>query len=328
MQQLESRYGEADPNNLRLADTYARDVFGDLVYAPWLRVYSAFCGTFREGWIPDNYYGIVVVPHMQGWYGTISNLKPIARLIFDGDELPDIAYFANGLFFAGKSVVVPEQDLKDVVFEHTERVVFKLDGSKQGDGVYIFDRANFDPAIIRSLGNGVIQTFINQHRLFATFAAKPVATLRVTTVVDDAGGISVRACYLRLGRADDTHVLSDREVCVPVKLDTGELCDDGYMSDWAAVDAHPDSGVRFAGVKVPCFEQCMATVLRLHRKIPFARCIGWDVTVDANEQVKVMEWNGRHNEVKFSEATQGPCFADLNWERLRAVPRLSRLPPG
>jgi hypothetical protein len=328
LQVLESRNGKTDPANLRLADDYARDVFGDPVYAPWLRVYTAFCGTFKEGWIPDNYYGIVVVPRMQGWYGKISGLKPISRLIFGGDALPDVAYFANGLFFTDKGVAVSERDLKDVVFEHAERVVFKIDASGQGKGIHFFDRANFDPAVIRSLGNGVIQTFISQHSLFNTFASKAVATLRFTTVVDDAGRISVRACFLRLGRAADTHVLADREVCVPVRLDTGELFDDGYLSDWSAVQAHPDSGVRFAGAKIPSFEQCLATVLRLHRKIPFVRSIGWDVAVDADERVQVMEWNGEHNDVKFSEATQGPCFADLHWERLRAGFDPSRQPIG
>ncbi|MFT4067062.1 sugar-transfer associated ATP-grasp domain-containing protein [Paraburkholderia sp.] len=316
---LEEKYGKADPANLRLADAYAFDVFGDAIYAPWLRVYTAFSGTFKEGWIPDNYYASVVVPHMKGWYGKISSLKPMTRLIFDGDAFPDVAYFANGLFFTDRSVVVPERDVKDVVFEHAERVVFKLDGSRQGNGVHIFDRTSFDHEIIKSLGNGVIQKFIIQHPLFNAFASKPVATLRFTTVVDDAGRISIRACFLRLGRADDTHILTDREVCVPVRLATGELCDEGYMSDWGATEAHPDSGVRFAGVTIPAFAQCVETVLRLHRKIPFARCVGWDVTVDADNRVQVMEWNGEHNDVKFSEATQGPCFSDLKWERLRAV---------
>ena len=318
LQLLEDQHGKADPAMLRLADTYALDVFGDPVYAPWLRVYTAFRGAFQEGWIPDNYYGIVVVPHLKGLYGKISNLKALEALLFDGDALPDIAYFANGLFFTNQSVVVPEREWKDVVFEHAERVVFKLDGSGKGNGVHFFDRSNFDPALIRSLGNGVIQSFIVQHPLFTAFASKAVATLRFTTVVDDGGRISVRACHLRLGRADDTHIVSDREICVAVKLETGELYDEGYVGDWSAVKAHPDSGVRFAGIRIPQFEPCMATVLRLHRKLPFARCIGWDVTVDANDRVQVMEWNGEHNDVKFNEATQGPCFSDLNWERLVA----------
>jgi hypothetical protein len=51
--------------------------------------------------------------------------------------------------------------------------------------------------------------------------------------------------------------------------------------------------------------------------VPYARCVGWDLTVDSDEQVMVMEWNAEHNDVKFSEATQGPCFADLDWQRLK-----------
>lgn len=316
---LEQKYGKADPANLNLADTYARDVFGDAVYAPWLRVYAAFSKTFKEGWIPDNYYGSVVVPNMKGWYGRISSLKPVSRLILDGDAFPDVAYFANGLFFTDKRVVVPEHELEGVVFEHCDRVVFKTDGSKQGNGVHIFDKNTFDREAIKSLGNGVIQRFIIQHDLFNAFASKSVATLRFTTVVDDVGRISVRACYLRLGRAADTHIQSDHEVSVPVNLATGELGPEGYMSDWGATDEHPDSKVRFAGVTVPEFAQCLATVIELHKQIPFARCVGWDVTVDEHDKVQVLEWNGEHNDVKFSEATQGPCFSDLKWERLRAA---------
>jgi hypothetical protein len=50
--------------------------------------------------------------------------------------------------------------------------------------------------------------------------------------------------------------------------------------------------------------------------VPFTSIIGWDVAVDENHNVKVMEWNGDHNDIKFSEATQGPCFSDLGWEEL------------
>lgn len=316
---LEANYGKTDPTNLKLADTYAREVFGNLLYAPWLRVYTAVSRTFKEGWIPDNYYGSVVVPNMKGRYGKISGLKTISRLIFDSDAFPDVAYFANGLFFTDENVAIPEHEVGNVVFRDSGRIVFKLDGSQQGRGVFIFDRATFDPQVIRALGNGVMQRFIIQHRSFNEFASKSVATLRFTTVVDDRGGISVRACFLRLGRAEDTHIQTDREICVPVNLSTGELCRVGYLSNWVDIEEHPDSRVRFAGVKIPAFSKCVLTVLELHKKIPFARCVGWDVTVDVDENVQVMEWNGEHNDVKFSEATQGPCFSDLKWERLKPV---------
>jgi len=38
--------------------------------------------------------------------------------------------------------------------------------------------------------------------------------------------------------------------------------------------------------------------------------------IDSSLPVQIMEWKGGHNGIKFSEATRGPCFADLGWEQL------------
>ena len=203
------------------------------------------------------------------------------------------------------------------MFRESERIVFKIDDSGQGNGVFIFDRNTFNPDAIRALGNGVMQRFIEQHPVLAAFAPKSVATLRITTVVDDAGSISVRACFVRFGRAQDTHVKGESDVCVPVDLATGRLGRYGYVKSWLQATEHPDSKVPFDGITVPSFASCIQKALDLHRRIPFARCIGWDLTVDAEGNAQVLEWNGEHNDVKFGEVTQGPCFADLQWERLK-----------
>jgi hypothetical protein len=314
---IEAKHGKTEPAQLRLADAYARDVFGHTCYAPWLHAYTAFNRTFKEGWIPDNYYGWIVVPKMKGMYGKISHLKSLSRLLFRDDVFPDIGYYVNGIFFSIDHVAIPESKVAQSVFATTDTVVFKLDQSGQGRGVFFMNRGNFDVERIKRLGNGVLQRFIVQHKSFGRFASKAVATVRFTTVVDDAGDISLRACFLRLGRAADAFIRPDSEICVPVDLATGQLFRDGYSSDWIGVDAHPDSWTRFEGVTLPAFEQCVRKVIELHAKVPYARCVGWDVTVDADDKVMLMEWNAEHNDVKFSEATQGPCFSDLKWERLK-----------
>lgn len=92
---------------------------------------------------------------------------------------------------------------------------------------------------------------------------------------------------------------------------TGTLGEIGHSSDWTRITAHPDSKESFHNKKIPAFGECVKTITSLHKKVPFARVIGWDVTVDAAGSPRVMEWNGAHNDIKYSEATQGPCFADL-----------------
>ncbi len=313
---LQKSLGRTNRADLDHADAYAREVLGHARYAPWLYVYTAMAGRFKEGWIPDNYYGHVVVPQLKGGYGKVSSLKSLQCGIFGDNAFPDVAYFANGLFILPGNTVISADSAARRLFAEHDSLVFKVDNSLQGRGIYFFDRTTFDVRKIKALGNGVFQERIVQHETLGQFARRSVGTLRITTAVNDQGVVSVRACYLRLGRDTDTHVQSTTHIRIPIDCMTGELAQEGYLTDWTTIRSHPDSKIQFAGVKIPAYTDCLKTVLDLHEKVPFARCVGWDVTVADDGSVKLMEWNAEHNDVKFSEATQGPCFADLRWDRL------------
>jgi hypothetical protein len=308
------------------ADDYARDVLGWSEHAPWLYVYSALAGTFREGWIPDSYYGRVVVPAMQGAYGETSHYKPLSRCLFDSNALPDAAYFVNGLFYSPDLEHVDEAKLKALLFSDSSRVVFKADNMGRGTGITVYTPQSLDTAQIKAHGNGVFQKYIDQHEFFSAFSRSSVATLRMTTTIDDAGKCALRCVYLRIGRDNDTHVKSASAIRIAVDPDSGILSDTGYFPNWLTTLQHPDSHMKFAGNHIPAFDKCVATVLELQRKIPYVRCVGWDVVINRSNDVSVMEWNGYHNDIKFSEASQGPCFRDLHWEKLWVRQRASSGP--
>lgn len=320
---LEQVMGKVPERERRRCDEYALAVFGHRHFAPWLHVYTTLARTFKEGWIPDNFYGAAVVPALKGWYGKVSSLKPLNRAIFRSDLFPDVGAYVNGIFLDTDYQPIELTRFKQLLFRESEKVAFKVDNSLQGRGVFFFTRDSFDEQQVRRLGNGVFQNFIRQHALFNEFAPNAVATLRVTTTVDDKGVVSVRSSYLRLGSGTDTHVQSKSHVRVPIDPASGAFAEQGYMPDWLPTPVHPDSRKRFAGNCIPSFSNCVAAVRDLHAKVPFARCVGWDVAVDSAGAVRIMEWNAQHNDIKFSEATQGPCFRDLGWEKLRPqhVPR-------
>ena len=58
---VESQKSKTDSSLIKMSDEYAMDVFGWKGFSPWFYVYSAMSGTFKEGWIPDNYYGKIIV---------------------------------------------------------------------------------------------------------------------------------------------------------------------------------------------------------------------------------------------------------------------------
>ncbi|MCH8559425.1 MULTISPECIES: sugar-transfer associated ATP-grasp domain-containing protein [unclassified Nesterenkonia] len=306
------------PGHLRAqADEYAADVLGSKRYAPWLYIYSAMAGEFREGWIPDNYYMQVVLPAIEGRYGDLSEMRSMTARVFGQEkEIPDRGYVVKGrLLNASLEPVSSLEEFTDLVFAGVEKVAFKADASDRGRGVQILDRDRFTQ-IAAGLPDGVIQPFIDQHEAFAQVASRSVGTLRMTSVLEPDGQVTVRDAYMRFGRDTDDHVFSESNIRLLLDTATGVFSSIGYSVDWLEIDRHPDSGFVFAGNEVPNYAACLEAVKRLHRRIPMVPAIGWDLTVARDGSVQVLEWNSGHNDIKFSEATSGPCFGGLGWEHL------------
>lgn len=317
LKQQEEAGIRTDQKTRHVCEEYARDVLGGKKYAPWLTLYATVRGEFKEGWIPDNFYGERVVGETSGSYGEIADSRALNYRLFGAEEFPDVGAYVNGVFVDREGHAIPDDKVKAVLFRDGDRVAFKQDQSMQGIGIHFFDRDELDLAQIRKLGNGLFQTYIEQHPFFDAFSTGAVATLRLTTAIDDAGEVSLRAGYLRLGRGEDTHVQSASHVRIPIDRETGRLGDMGYLPNWLTTDAHPDSGVTFKQKVIPSYADCVRVVTENHLKMPYVRCMGWDLSVDKAGKVKIIEWNGGHNDIKFGEAVQGPCFRDLNWERFR-----------
>lgn len=316
---IESEKGKLNPKNIKLCKDYAKETFGSEKYAPWLFVYSAFAREFKEGWIPDNYYGEIVVPGLKGEYGFLCNRSAvISKLVEEKDSL-DLCYFVNHLFFNTDYEIINEDKIKKNLFSQNKKVVYKLENSFQGKGIYILKEESFDVNIIKKLGNGVFQSYIDQHSFFSEFNNSSVATIRITSISDDNGDIDIKAGFLKFGQKNDTHVKTASAIKIPIDILNGELYEDAYFPNWSSTKYLPDNDISFAGKVLPSFSDCITEVKKMHSRIPFVRCVGWDLIVDNNNNVRLIELNGGHNGIRFHEMTQGPCFKGLNWENLNKL---------
>lgn len=317
LRNIEKDQGKLSSHTIKLCDEYAIEVLGHKKYAYWLYVYSAIAGGFKEGWIPDRYFKDVVVPKINGDYRNLGDHKSLNSFFFNHDAFPDLASQMNGVFFNREYKHLSSQDLKNLLFEKEENIVFKQDSSARGRGIHFFNPENFDIAKIKTLGNGTFQRKIDQHSLFKKFTDNSVATLRVITVMDNLGKASLRGCHLRLGSGSETYIQANTNIRIPIDLKSGEFSEIAYLANWGVIREHPVSKLNFKGHTIPLFDQCIKLVLDLHTKVPFVGIIGWDVIIDTSDNIIIMEWNSGHTGITISEATQGPCFSDLGWEKLR-----------
>lgn len=300
----------------RQADDYARSVYGSTRFAPWLYVYTLIHGSFREGWIPDNFLGRIVMPAVNGPLRFVADYKTFSNIVLSTDTLPDIAYFIEGALYDREMSPIDARHIRDLLPAGQSDVFVKQDDSSRGIGVQRISCDALDDAFFRRVGNCVLQYPIEQHPWFDQFTDRSVATYRINTVREPDGSFGKRIAYLRFGYGKAAWIEANSSVQISILNDAGDLDPIGYDQDFLSCTAHPDSGVSFENRRVPNIADAVATCIDLHSKVPHFGMIGWDVTVDRDEKVKVMEWNIDHPGIKLAEPTIGPCFTGLGWEKL------------
>lgn len=163
--------------------------------------------------------------------------------------------------------------------------------------------------------NFVVQRAIVQAKWFEAISPGCVATLRILTGFSFDASPRFCAAYLRIGRKNSKFITSSEALKIPVIDNKGTLEAFALDSNWLRFYSHPDSDVKFGGTKVPNFSEAVALCEELHARVPQFTIIGWDVAITEAESIEIIEWNIGYPDIKFAEATTGPCFKHLNLER-------------
>jgi hypothetical protein len=118
----------------KIADEYSREIFGSRRYAPWLYVYTLVSGQFKEGWIPDNFFGKVVCPRVNKELVAVTGFKTFSNVVLRSDALPDIGYYIDGNFYNKQFSLISPLKLREQICNANEVVSLKKDRSGRADG--------------------------------------------------------------------------------------------------------------------------------------------------------------------------------------------------
>ncbi len=169
--------------------------------------------------------------------------------------------------------------LKNVLGESGEEVVRLRSG---GGRIAINDRETDLDALRRFIRlRAVRQETIVQHPEMSRLFPRSVNTIRLTTL-NSGGDIVPFAAVLRMGSGEGfVDNISRGGVAVRVILPEGRLGEQGVFHKPAFhhVTAHPDTGVVFAGFRIPFFAEALALALRAHRLMYGLFSVGWDIAI-------------------------------------------------
>ncbi len=192
--------------------------------------------------------------------------------------------------------------------EREGKVVLKAAFGRGGEGVRVLERrdgilsANGTPIEEESLrrllagaGSLLVTEHVQQHRAIAALHPATINTVRLLTMLDDAGTF-IAGAVLKIGRRRSVPVDNwiRGGLSASIDLDTGRLgpaCGSPERPDrldWYR--AHPETGAAIEGMIVPHWQQLRDRVLALVARVGYLKYVGWDIAITA-DGFRILEGN-------------------------------------
>jgi hypothetical protein len=210
----------------------------------------------------------------------------------------------------------------------TEVILKQAIGSMAGKAVKVVPVSELPSALAPLLGkrelfnDHVVQRLVRQHESLAAFNPTSVNTLRIMTYRSRAGVVLVSSVF-RAGGVGN-RVDNQSRGGVAVGIVEGVLRETGHAgadhTGYTALEAHPGSGVRFAGFVVPGWRAAVEACIASHCRIPTLDLLSWDVAIDTDSQPVLIEINTVLQSLLMHQMENGPIPAAIAAEWAERAP--------
>ena len=129
-----------------------------------------------------------------------------------------------------------------------------------------------------SAHGAILEQIIEQGEALSRIHPQSVNTLRIPTVVLADGEVRLFHPTLRVGRGEGLiDNFSAGGISALIDPETGCICSDGADKKGRRYAAHPDTGVRFNGYRLPEWDKAVAMVTTAAHMVPGNHYCGWDL---------------------------------------------------
>lgn len=225
--------------------------------------------------------------------------------------------FVRGAFYDEEFRWVSETAAQSILDSTQEELIGKVCvNSLGGHGITKFEphdeRLKVD-WIKKQAASYVIQEKIKQCDFSAQFNPHSANSCKIVTLrCPWSGEIKVVKAGMRFGQTKSVFDnLSSGGLSVCVNVETGALSPVAY--NWFHCDPHPThplTGVKFGGTVHPHWEAMKAAAIKYAAKVPDMNMLSWDMLVDADGNVKILEVNATSQSSDWLQFAYGSLFGD------------------
>ena len=212
----------------------------------------------------------------------------------------------NGSLFDEKMNFISKAEAISILKREDRFVIKPSVDSMQGFGVKVIkvkETADIDKVLTDGGKNYIVQETIKQLKEIEELNPSSLNCFRITTMYFN--GRFDFASALKVGK--EGAVIDNWNSACWIGIDKKGVLQD-YGFDYKIQKIYQtDNGIKFAGLVVPHFERLISFVEENHKKyFPHCGIIGWDITIDAEGAVRVIETNLKNPGTQIEQLCSGP----------------------
>ena len=219
----------------------------------------------------------------------------------------------NGCFLDHDFHLINKEEARNIILSNLPLIIKPSVDSGQGKNIKLISTSEEADQVFADYSKDyLLQKLIIQCDEFKRISPNSVASLRVVTGIVN-GEVKLLKEHLLVNTSGSIAVNSGDNAgagVVVIPLDeNGKLLDYAYREDASMLNVLP-SGESFAGIQIPNYDKLIKYCLDAHAGMPFLDFVGFDVTIDENNEPCFIEWNQRRTDVYHIQLTGGPLFGD------------------
>lgn len=276
--------------------------FGHEILLDWHRYYTAVSGKFDERYIPEDLYRLIEYFGNNTEFAHVFSNKIIQHRLLsciDDIYLPDLLFYTqNGEIIDKGCNIISRQKAIEIIMGKEEVFAKPWTDSNSGIGCIKLSVDASNPKIIDEIektlqqckDNYVFQSVLHNCTSIDRIYSKSVNTFRIMTYSHN-GNIFHCPILLRIGRGgsfvDNSHAGG---IFISVS-------DDGYLGEFAHTEfgesfsRHPDTNLIFKNYRIEGVESILNVIKRAHLAFLPLKILSWDVMVNDEGKVFVIEVN-------------------------------------
>lgn len=323
-------------------DAFYLSNYGKKVDHTCHRTYTAYSEKFSPAFITEDIY----IPELDHFLNIFSaynsvfedkNVMPhIAKSI--GVKTPQVlCSCVKGFYLDAKNRPTTLENALTMLHNHGRLFIKPSVDSMGGrscvlaeikEGIDVKSRQPLKQILAQMGDDFVVQECLVCHESLRKIYPKSVNTFRVFTY-RWKDKIYVAPSVIRIGKGGmDVDNATQGGIFAGINND-GQLYDYAITKYGQRFYAHPDTALHFGDYKLPLFPKVIDAALNLHHTLPQVGVANWDLTLDSNGDVVLIEGNLRCGSPWLSQMSTGlPFFGEHTAAMLQWLQKMKKLSPS